>query len=269
MNSHSSTPHPETRQVSHKSSHPAMVKGSRRKPDGKKGCGHAFADVRLEVAVRCRDFIEDGQGLLDNHRFPRMLGLAARACFVPIVERFVEGRHALANRYLRNANHVSSVFLPYHTISAELRSRFSLGSQAVKDVMEPLVIAATKVRSLRRLLRCCGLIEHPALQQALSQLPARELTRSLRPLAIDVLMHVDGMTLHQHLPKLPSAGPPQELSLALAGQIDATEITGGKRFDEFVCKYALLHLKAEDDDRSERRMGSSTLFPHSSVLSQL
>ena len=53
--------------------------------------------------------------------FPMLHTLAARSLFVMVVERYIEGRHSISMRMLRNAPHGTATHLPYMLVSAQLQ----------------------------------------------------------------------------------------------------------------------------------------------------
>ena len=126
---------------------------------------------------------------------PLLLKMASKFKFIPICERWIESRHALLKRHLRQCTHASAQHVAFMGCQPVLRDLLL----RMPHEFNRLVLLALCTKNPLLALQAVGLHNHPAVQRALS-LHKGELSRSRRPWVVELLYHVDKETLFQSLP---------------------------------------------------------------------
>ena len=170
---------------------------------------------------------------------------AARMFFAFVVERWIESRHAISQRFFRHAPNASALHLAYHHTVGPVSEIVLDTSGGVSNDMRALVGHCASTRTARQALAATGLLHHPGVKAALGpgriNQKTRALNRELRSDMVEILFHVDGRTLHQPLPGMhafrpppppPPAppgppSPPEDLAEGVSG-----EVTPGMEGDE-------------------------------------
>ena len=140
---------------------------------------------------------------------PSLEFLVSRMRFAPVVERWIESRHALAKRVLNMSPVTTALHLAFHLTLPRVRLRLAGGSAEVSRAVHHLAQHCKAVRSAAKALVAVGFWQHPGIQEVFARLPGRrELNTKGRSAVVEVLFHVDGKTLMQPLPMFGQTPPP-------------------------------------------------------------
>ena len=150
---------------------------------------------------------------------------AAKFKFAPVVERWVESRHALLKRSITSALHVTATYVAYHGVQLPLRSRLT---QTPTDLAVYARCCST-TRNPVACLKVMGLWQHPrvlALRQAVT---LRSLNRHHSPALTEILYHVDPRSLHAELLAPPEGSNGDDDNGGGGGGGDGGDGGGGSR----------------------------------------
>ena len=138
--------------------------------------------------------------------FPLLERWAGRFRFTPITERWIEGRHALANAHLRSTRHASAVHVAYTNILPQVQSHLAAKPEALAELAERCIAA----RSPRLAVSLMGCSLHPAYVSACRKFAHKmlELNRSGKQRLVEILYHVDSATLFEQRQRPPHGPPP-------------------------------------------------------------
>jgi hypothetical protein len=144
-------------------------------------------------------------------RLPLLERMCAIMKFSMVAERWIESRHALIRKDLRRAPHHSVLHIAYCGIQHLLRTL--LNSQP--EFLNELTMLCTQARNPMMAVQSAGFLKHPVVQHLLSKETRRDLGRNCRRELVELLYHVDSLTLYQDVPDsepfhLPPPGPPQD-----------------------------------------------------------
>jgi hypothetical protein len=199
------------------------------------GLSHHDAEVARVCAQRCLELFDASLSQVKNHwlvdglcrpgspgfhqvqqfvagsqlvELPLLEGLVARFKFVSVVERWIEGRHAVVKQIFRTAPNASALHLGFMLSLPHVKS---LLLRAEPGLLETLGNHCINMKTSWKALRMLGLWHHPGVQALLTSLGnKRSLSREGRAKIVEIIFHVDGPTLMQTMAPLedPPDNPP-------------------------------------------------------------
>ena len=183
-------------------------------------------------------------GILGLCALPLLEEWIAKMRFIAVVERWIEGRHAIAKRIFQAAPNASALHLGF---SLAVRPIQELLESGKPNILETLGSHCQTMRTAGRALAKLGLWWHPVIQKMHAQLDGkRDLNRKGRGKIVEVIFHVDGETTHQQLPDV--MAPPRSLCSAQAVPVAALVVqpapvsgplnSGGCIFQQLWCHHA-------------------------------
>lgn len=134
-------------------------------------------------------------------------GFAARFCFMPISERWIESRHALVKRVLASAPNAGPVHVAWSIVEREL-SELAAGVAKDPAAVDDLARCVYQTRNPNAALQCVGLLGHPSIEKELEKGGGkkRHLLKTGRPEVVRTIFHVDMATMfdpHSNFSMLP------------------------------------------------------------------
>jgi hypothetical protein len=143
-----------------------------------------------------------GEALAGLPLLERMCG---RWKFAMVAERWIESRHALLKRSLRNCAHASALHVVFLGIQPMLRRLLAEQPAALQELSK----FCRENRMPVQALQSAGFYNHPVVAELRLTRSVRCLNRSFSASIVELMYHVDSATLFQPLPdSLPARPPP-------------------------------------------------------------
>ena len=136
-------------------------------------------------------------GTINREDRPVLMRFAARWRFASVVERWIEGRHALMKALSRAVRNASVVHLAYTGCWAPILRLVKHDPAFVEN----LARHCNEVRCPGDAIKRMGLHGHPGMVALRARSHgARNFSRELRPEVVEILYHVDALTMYRKLP---------------------------------------------------------------------
>ncbi len=160
---------------------------------------------RLVEQWLARNPADPADGEIDFSHSNVLTRMVSRFMFVLLSERWVESRHAIANKYLGEARNAGVVHLGFTMMQPYLRMELvppealTLYAKLCSSVRNPLLI-----------LRASGLCWHPRIQEIVRKLGTKygQMNKKHRKDLIRVIFHLDSYTLYRAAGHVDSSCPP-------------------------------------------------------------